>query len=82
MKVLLNSDDLKKFPNCPKSFPMELFNEDQALKIHGQSLKRLNERGGLHPKEMLCNLLKVDYKELASLELGLAIKILVLYEQR
>lgn len=35
--------------------------EQQALDFHGQSLKRLDERGGLAPSEALCVLDDVNY---------------------
>jgi hypothetical protein len=36
-----------------KSMPMAMLDERQAMKNHGQSLKRLAERGGLAPSEAL-----------------------------
>lgn len=40
---------------CPREVPLELVapHEEQACRNHGQSLKRLAERGGLGPKELL-----------------------------
>lgn len=48
----IHPDDLKK-PGCPKEFPMHLLNEEQAMKNHGQTLRRLKERGGLGVFEIL-----------------------------
>lgn len=42
----VHSEDARK-PDCPKRFPMHLLNENQAYSNHGQTLKRLKERGGL-----------------------------------
>jgi hypothetical protein len=36
-----------------KSMPMAMLSEKQAMKNHGQSLKRLAERGGICPSEAL-----------------------------
>jgi hypothetical protein len=46
----------KKYPHCPKQVPMGLLNEKQAQINHSQSLDRLNERGGLDPIELVCNI--------------------------
>ena len=48
----VHPDDAKK-PGCPQVFPMHLLNEKQAVSNHGQSLRRLKERGGLSVKEIL-----------------------------
>jgi hypothetical protein len=45
-----------RFEDYPNIFPMSLFNEEQAKKNHGQSLSRINERGGLTPSEMVANI--------------------------
>lgn len=37
-----------------KSMPMAMLDENQAMRNHGQTLKRLAERGGLGPTEALC----------------------------
>lgn len=43
----------KELMNVPKEIPMMLLNEEWAIRNHGQTLKRLNERGGLGVLEML-----------------------------
>ncbi len=48
----------KNLKNVPCDIPMELLNEEQAQINHGQSLKRLNERGGLGIAEILSNIKK------------------------
>ena len=40
------------------AMPMFMLNEEQAQRNHGQSLKRLAERGGLSPSEALANMEK------------------------
>lgn len=60
MRVLLSPSDLRKYPDCPKSVPFELLNEEQAMKNHSQTLDRLNERGGMSPIEIVANVLKKD----------------------
>lgn len=41
---------------CPLKVPMELLNEETAQNNHSQSLKRLNERGGMGLAEMRYNI--------------------------
>lgn len=45
--------ELKGIPNVPIQVPMHLLNEEQAFSNHGQSLRRLKERGGLSVRESL-----------------------------
>jgi hypothetical protein len=58
--VLLSYNEL---PNCPRSVPWSLLapHEEQALRNHDQTLKRLAERGGLGVAEMVC---VIDGKDL------------------
>lgn len=51
------------FPELPDEFPDALLSEDWAKKIHGQTLKRLNERGGMSVTELLMNLNKWTMSE-------------------
>lgn len=39
--------------NCPATIPMKLLNEKHAMTNHGQSLEKLNRRGGLGPDEAI-----------------------------
>ena len=71
---MLNSDEHRQYPNCPNEIPTELLNEDWAQRIHSQSLALLNERGGLHPKEIICNIKKVSYSAIRHIETRDAIK--------
>lgn len=65
-----------KFPIMPlgrcssKSIPWEIIapHETQALKNHGQTLKRLAERGGLGWQEALAVLEDKRWKEVAQIE--------------
>ncbi len=50
-----------------KEIPMEMLilHERQAMRNHGgQSLQRLNERGGIDPAEALCILQDLNWREL------------------
>lgn len=58
MKV--HKDTAKGLNNVPASIPMEMLSEGRAQSAHGQSLARLNERGGLGINEMLYNLGAID----------------------
>lgn len=53
MPVLMNRLLWRNYPDCPKSVPVYLLNEEQAQRNHSQTLKLLAERGGLSPAEML-----------------------------
>ncbi len=50
----------RRYPDCPKQVPMRLLNEQWAQRVHMQSLKRLNERGGMCPTEIMANIYKVE----------------------
>lgn len=61
MKVLMNKEHWKLYPDCPKEFPNELLSSEYANHIHGQTLKRLDERGGLSPAEIVGNVNKLEW---------------------
>jgi hypothetical protein len=63
--VLMDSSERKKYPNCPHSVPWELVapHEEQAMRNHDQTLKRLAERGGLDPCELFCVLEDLTWRE-------------------
>lgn len=63
MKVLMNKKDWRDFPDCPKIFPDNLLSEEMAYTNHGQSLEKLDSRGGLHPCEIVWNCNKIGAKE-------------------
>lgn len=46
----------KKLSNYPDFVPDEMLSENQAQSNHGQSLKKLNERGGMAVYEILANI--------------------------
>ncbi len=48
-----------------KFYPFELLNEERAQKNHTQSLEALAKRGGMHPIEMLANILDKPYNDVA-----------------
>lgn len=77
MRVLFDSREWKQYPDFPQEFPDSLFNEEWALKIHGQTLQRLNERGGLDPHEMICNIEHLNIQELRQLTLDETVKKLL-----
>lgn len=71
----IHPDDAKKF-DCPTQFPMHLLDEAQAQRNHGQSLKRLKERGGLNVREILAIVSKQPWGYYAELPWNKAIKML------
>jgi hypothetical protein len=77
MQVFFNYGDKKLFPDFPESLPNELFNEEWAQHIHSQTLKRLNERGGLHPCEMIGNIKKLSCSEIGEYNTKKAIEELI-----
>jgi hypothetical protein len=64
MRILLSSKKLKKY-ELPNVIPNDLLNEDWAINIHGQSLDRLNQRGGMAPNELIGNIKKLNRKEIS-----------------
>lgn len=68
MKVMVEYHiSTNKFPDCPKEIPMRLLSEEWAKNNHGQTLDRLNQRGGMGVMEVLDNLkrqkLTLGFKE-------------------
>jgi hypothetical protein len=59
--LILAGSKKKDLKNYPDNVPDEMLNEGWAQKIHGQSLKHLNSRGGMSVCEILLN---IDMKEL------------------
>jgi len=49
------------FKDCPRFVKWSELDNDWAIKIHSQSLKRLAERGGLCPEEIVLNVNKLEY---------------------
>jgi len=68
---------VKQFPVLQKSgqkiyVDWDCLNEDWALKIHGQTLKRLAERGGLSPEEIFLNVECKKASEIKNITASLA----------
>ncbi len=64
---------------CPRSVPWGLMaaHEDQAMRNHGrQSLKVLNQRGGVSPKEMAAILQDNTYRETREMTEAQAVEII------
>lgn len=72
----IHPEDRREHPDCPAQFPMHLLNEDQALRNHSQSLKRLKERGGLSVREILAIVGKKPWSYYGSIAWPEAIKML------
>lgn len=66
MPVLMLSYERRKYPDCPREVPMEWLSEEMAQRNHGQTLKRLKERGGLSCAEMWINIHEKDSRQLPS----------------
>lgn len=71
----IHPEDASKF-DCPTQVPMHLLNEEQAQRNHGQSLKRLKERGGLSVKEILAIVDKKNWSHYRDLQWKEAIGML------
>lgn len=54
----VHSESRRQFANnnCPTSVDNSLLNEEMAKMNHGQTLERLNERGGMGIREMVANI--------------------------
>ena len=46
--------------DCPKRIPFAMLSEKMAYEVHSQTLKRLNERGGMSPIEIVANIEKFN----------------------
>jgi len=57
-QMKIHSSTLEKFPRCAKHFPTHALSEGMAESNHDQSLKKLDERGGMGTHEILANLFK------------------------
>lgn len=53
MPLMLPYGREREYLDAPKSVPFSMLDEKMADQIHFQTLKRLSERGGLAPSEML-----------------------------
>jgi len=66
----------RRHPGCPQQVPMDLLDEATAQQNHGQTLKRLKERGGLGVHEAIAIIRKQPYKGYMGLSMDEAIKLL------
>ena len=64
MQIHSQTRRMFKDNDCPQSVPDGLLNEEWAQKIHGQTLARLNERGGMGINEIMANIKKLPYHEI------------------
>lgn len=71
----IHPDDARKF-DCPTQFPMHLLSEGRAQSNHGQTLKRLKERGGLSVREILAIVGNKGWNYYGGLQWTEAIKML------
>ena len=60
-----------------KSFPMGLLNEETAQRNYDCSLQQIAERGGMHPREMLANILHKSYGDVSSRSVEYAVNRLM-----
>lgn len=64
MAIIQNSETMRVVcDSIDFSFevPFNILNEDQAQINHSQTLKRLNERGGMSPMELIANIEKKSF---------------------
>lgn len=71
----IHPDDARKF-DCPTQFPMHLLSDGRAQSNHGQTLKRLKERGGLSVREILAIVGNKGWNYYGGLQWPEAIKML------
>ncbi len=62
MKVL----DWSEFMACVQYVPFSMLSNEWAIKIHNQTLDKLNSRGGMSVAELVCNIKQVQYTEINS----------------
>jgi hypothetical protein len=75
MKVLWSYKE-EKF-GLPDCIPDAILSERRAQRNHGQTLERLNERGGLSVDEIVCNLLDISCQAREVMSLDLCAKYLL-----
>lgn len=68
-----------KLPAVPNTIPMNLLDENQAMINHGQTLAKLNERGGVSCWEALCLMDKKTLREYAHLTKQV---VLIMFRER
>lgn len=80
----IHSESLRKFNGrhyqgtaCPTHVPDEMLNEVWAKVIHGQTLHRLNERGGMGVGEIICNIKQLPSRPEDTIELLNELKQLI-----
>lgn len=64
---------------CPTEVPDSMLNEQWAYKIHGQTLHRLNERGGMSVSEILANIKKLPFDQIKvdTVQMAAELKMLI-----
>jgi hypothetical protein len=68
MRILADYTERRDNPDMPLQFPDELLDADHAHRIHGQTLQRLNERGGLCVEEIVLNVNRLPYSEYKNMD--------------
>lgn len=76
MKILWPDN---KLPGVPADIPMSLLDANQAIVNHGQTLVRLEERGGITVREALCLIDKKAPWEYSNLTLQV---VLIMFRER
>lgn len=66
MQILWDYKDVREGYSkmLPAEIPDSLLNEDHAKHVHGQTLKRLNERGGMGVEEIVLNIKRLSYSDI------------------
>ena len=64
---ILDEHELK---DCPRNFPTELLNEEWAITNHGQTLAKLDSRGGLAVYEIILNIFRLPHPSLGDKRFG------------
>jgi len=58
----IHVDSLNGLDGILLTFPTSLMSEEIAQMNHGQTLERLDERGGMEPREVIANLFRLKLK--------------------
>jgi hypothetical protein len=61
----------EKYPNCPLSVNWSALDAEWAMRLHSQTLKRLAERGGLSPIEIVWNINNFEWRTQVNPEFAL-----------
>lgn len=77
MTIMFSDKEYKGNKGIPQTFPFSFLNRKKAMSYHGQTLERLNERGGLCATEIVYNITDIDYHSVFKMKEVDALRIII-----